>query len=122
MQMPGYQSTPFDPSATQPIAGAIHWILAMLSGSIATSLCVIAIACLGLLMLNGRRPVRMGARVALGCFILLGAPVIAEGFMSLGQVATMAPNPEITPAAIVPPRDLPPANYDPYSGASLRQN
>ena len=40
---------------TQPILGsASEWTQGVLSGSLATSLCVIAVAILGLLLLSGR--------------------------------------------------------------------
>lgn len=117
-----YQSAPFLPSTTSPITAAMDWLLALLSGSIITSLCVIAIAGLGLLMLNGQVPLREAARVILGCFILLGAPVIAQGLMGFGQNAPRSPEPAVTQPATPPRLDLPPANYDPYAGASLRQD
>ena len=44
-------------------------------------LCVLAVAFVGMLMLTGRLALREGLRVALGCFILLGAPAIASAFV-----------------------------------------
>ncbi|QSB44338.1 TrbC/VirB2 family protein [Tsuneonella flava] len=117
-----YQSEPFAPSTANPIATAIDWLLALLSGSIITSLCVIAIAGLGLLILNGRMPLRAAVRVVVGCFVLLGAPVIAHGLISFGQDVPIPREPAIAQPIASPRPDLPPANYDPYAGASLRQD
>lgn len=67
------------------ILAALAWLQGTLLGSIAIGLCVIAVAWVGFLMLQGRLPVREGARVIVGCFILLGAPVIASGFLGFWQ-------------------------------------
>ena len=60
-----------EPSGTSPITQMIDWFTGTLLGSLAVSLCVIAIAIVGLTMLTGRLSVRDGARVVIGCFILL---------------------------------------------------
>ena len=101
------------------LEASIGWIDNVLIGQIAVGLCVIAIAFIGILMLTGRLPVRDGGRVALGCFILLGAPVIAQSFLGFaGAFGGADAPPPITQA---PPAraELPPAQYDPYAGASL---
>jgi len=93
-------------------------------GEIAVGVCGFAVAFIGALMLTGRLPLRDGARVMVGCFVLLGAPVIAAGFVGSGSDV-------IGPTALLPPvapqiesswADLPPANFDPYAGASLRED
>ena len=75
----------------------------------------------GFLMLMGQIPIRHGMRVILGCFVLLGAPVIAAGLAGAWQSASPpAPDPEVyVPTEVREP--LPPADYDPYAGASLRR-
>lgn len=75
-------------------------------------------------MLTGRLPLRDGAQVAVGCFVLLGAPVIAAGFVGGGsEVIETSSTPPPVVAPIESPRpDLPPANFDPYAGASLRKD
>ncbi len=70
-------------SGSNALGNAANWITGTLLGSAAITLCVLAIAFVGLMMLTGRLPVREGLRVVLGCFVLLGAPVIAAGFMAL---------------------------------------
>ena len=110
-------------SAEPPaLVAAVEWLQGTLLGSVAIGLCVIAVAWVGLLMLQGRLPVREGARVILGCFILLGAPVIASGFLGLLQGGVTSP-PQAPLAIELPVREeLPPPDHDPYAGASLRSN
>ncbi|MEM9501077.1 MAG: TrbC/VirB2 family protein [Pseudomonadota bacterium] len=107
-----------------PIALSAEWINSVLLGPVAIGLCVLAVAFIGVRMLSGRLPLRAGLRTLLGCFILLGAPVIAAGL--IGGMEQRR-----TPIAVAPPiqveteevrGELPPAEYDPYAGASLRRN
>ncbi|MEX0342684.1 MAG: TrbC/VirB2 family protein [Erythrobacter sp.] len=96
------------------------WINGLLLGSLATGLCILAVSLVGLLMLMGQMPIRQGMRVVLGCFVLLGAPAIGTGLSGAWQSAAPA---EPEPMVIMPAEartSLPPANYDPYAGASLR--
>ena len=75
-------------------------------------------------MMTGRLPIRQGAKVVLGCFVLLGAPVIASGFLQLGDEARGYDRAATSPQTqSLPPRDkLPPSTYDPYAGASMRDD
>jgi type IV secretory pathway VirB2 component (pilin) len=110
----------------QPVLGAASgWTQGVLGGSLGTSLCVMAIAILGLLLLAGRLQLRRSVEVVLGCFLLLGAGLLAT---ELQQVAVGAAGEQgaggeqiIVPEqqATQPP---PPAHYDPYAGASLRRD
>lgn len=111
-------------SQASPLALSAEWINSVLLGPVAIGLCVLAVAFVGIRMLSGRLPLRAGLQTLLGCFILLGAPVIAAGFIdSMEQRSTMV-------AAALPIQveaeeargELPPAEYDPYAGASLRRN
>jgi type IV secretion system protein VirB2 len=117
------QASLFDKPA-QPVFGAAgEWTGGVLGGSLATALCVIAVAILGLLLLSGRLHVRRGVEVVLGCFLLLGAGALAVQLQQMASGAggagptggeqVIVPAPQETPP-------LPPANYDPYAGASLR--
>ena len=113
----------FAPSGDAAFEGALGWVDAVLFGPVALSLCVIAVALVGMLALTGRLPSRQGLRVVLGCFILFGAPVIAAGLLDSASGLT---EPQLPPAPVVaqdPPREeLPPAHYDLYASASLREN
>jgi hypothetical protein len=100
----------------------VGWANTVLLGELAIGLSVIGIATIGFALLTGRLPLRLGGRVVLGLFVLLGAPAIATAFSGAWQASNDAPLP-IALAPIEEPRaDLPPANYDPYAGASLRRD
>ena len=77
----GYQRDLFQPSPAKPVESSLGWIETVLFGQIAVTLCVLAVAFIGLLMLTGRMPVKRGMMVVIGCFVLLGAPIIAAGVM-----------------------------------------
>ncbi|MBO6526417.1 TrbC/VirB2 family protein [Erythrobacter sp.] len=109
------------PGAESALVSAIEWINDLLLGSLATGLCILAVSLVGLLMLLGQMPIRQGMRVVLGCFVLLGAPVIAAGLAGAWQSAAPAAT---EPMVFIPEEaraPLPPAHYDPYAGASLRR-
>jgi type IV secretory pathway VirB2 component (pilin) len=118
------QQSPFEAGGGTPMVDSARWIEGVMLGEVALGVCIIAVAFLGALMLTGRLPLRDGARVVVGCFVLLGAPVIGAGFVGGGS--------EVTAASALPPLvakevkdlrpDLPPANFDPYAGASLRKD
>jgi type IV secretion system protein VirB2 len=80
------QSIIADPRGSGPIVSAVQWLQGTLLGTIATVVAVIAVACVGLLMLSGRINWRHGAVVILGCFILFGAASIVAGIRSTAGV------------------------------------
>jgi len=114
----------FDNSSTrQPFANSINWIADTLLGDVAITLCVLAIALVGFSMLTGRISIRRGGQVILGCFLLLGAPVIASsilGVMTPGQHSAHTPANTVVYEA-QPREELEPANNNPYTNASLRR-
>lgn len=117
-----YAPAPFAASGATPIEAAAEGLNAFATGNLAIGLCVLAIAVIGLSMLSGRLSVRNGMRIVLGCFVLLGAPVIAAALMGLagqGSVVSAAQAPNETSQLRAP---LPKSTYDPYAGASLRQD
>lgn len=112
----------FVPEGESVLGGAASWITGLLSGTLATALCVIAVAALGFLLLSGQLAIRRGAQVVVGCFLLFGASTFALGLRGLGgDLAGVgeAGVPLVIEREAPPP--LPPANYDPYAGASLRR-
>ena len=117
------QASLFDaPSEPVVIAEAGNWLTGLLGGSIAISLCVIAVGFIGLAMLAGQMPIRRGIQVVLGCFLLLGATTLVSGFVGLAQDAGGIEPQIATPAVIEPEHvDLPPAHYNPYARASVRR-
>ena len=111
-----------DPSYAAPglaLPMAAEWVQNLLIGRLGTAIAVLAIAWLGVAMLQGRLPVRQGLRVILGCFILFGAPIIARGF--LGAMRGPSQAVQVYSAPSVTPVDIPskPPQFDPYAGASL---
>ena len=107
----------------ESIVKAVGWIESMLLGSTATTVAILAVAILGLGMLWGRFDMRGAGRIALGAFILFGAPLIAYQ-MTNSLRGGEPPSPDYARQAAVPAApDLPknaPAN-DPYAGASVPQ-
>lgn len=113
----------FSYSDTRPIEAAVEWITSAVLGSVAMTLCVLAVAYAGFLMVSGRLHIRQGLRVVLGCFILLGAPVIANAFLNFSQEGhQQSSQPPFAALEDDPRENLPPADYDPYAGASLRRD
>lgn len=117
------QPSLFEPNGPSPLQGAAGWMTELMQGPLVVTLCVIAVALVGIAALSGRLPVRMGARAVLGCFVVLGAPVIASSLIWQGE----EPSPQVvyqaeSVASEHARPELPPADYDPYSGASLRRD
>ena len=95
----------------------MRWVEALLLGSVATSVAVIAVAVVGMLMLSGRIDRRRAGAVVAGCFLIFGASSIARG---IAGTVSAAPAPD--PEPIVRPPLAPPSpvvdGYDPYAGAA----
>ena len=104
------------------LRGLAAWLDSLLAGSLMITICSIAIAVLGVAMLTGRFEIRRGARVILGCFVVLGASAIAAGLVGQPATSVTAFEAPLTPPA---PAALPPKKSrmtdDPYAGASLAQ-
>jgi type IV secretory pathway VirB2 component (pilin) len=111
-----------DPPGASPIGAALSWLEGTLSGTIATTIAVIAIASLGFGMLTGRIDLRRGATTIAGCFILFGASSIVAGLRhAVSGASPDAPEMALvdpSPPVVVPP---PAPRQDPYAGASLRR-
>ena len=89
MASPAVAQTSYaDPAGSGVFVSAVSWLQGTLMGTVATVAAVIAVACVGFMMLTGRINWRYGATVILGCFILFGAASIVAGIHStamLGQ-------------------------------------
>lgn len=118
------QQSLFEAGGGAPMVESARWVEGVMLGEIALVVCVIAVAFIGALMLIGQLPLRDGARVVVGCFVLLGAPVIAAGFMGGGSELYEAPVLPLPVAAEIETSraNLPRADFDPYAGASLRED
>ena len=115
----------FDAPVVPPLENAANWLAGTLSGTLATVVAVVAVALLGLALLRGRLPVREAGEVVVGCFLLFGAAVIASGLTRVGQdrsavAATIGP--VAAPYAPEAPPTPPPVTFDPYAGATVRQD
>lgn len=104
----------------QALPQAIDWLASLFTGTIATVAATLAIAGVGLAMLQGRLVFRSGLRVVCGCFVLFGAPYIARQLTGVAPepsapVAVYSAPPAMTP--VIPP--APVVNNDPNSGASV---
>jgi type IV secretory pathway VirB2 component (pilin) len=111
------------------LLGAASWLEGLIHSPAVTGVAVLAIAAMGVSMLTGRIPVRRGLTVALGCFVLFGAPAIARGIVGSvtaidqpesSSVPLAPPSPGPTPALNSPRTAVPPPIADPYAGASVR--
>ncbi len=80
--MPAMAAASVDPQGSGAIVNAVMWLQGTLLGTVATIAAVVAVACVGFMMLTGRINWRHGAIVILGCFILFGAASIVAGIRS----------------------------------------
>lgn len=110
-----------DPSGDTPLLNAALWVQHLMLGTVATAIAVLAIAAVGAWALTGRVALRRAATVVLGCFVLFGAPVIAQAFFDLAT-ANAEPGAAALPPPVVqtsPRRSPSQVPYDPYAGASV---
>lgn len=102
---------------------ALLWVQGVLLGTTATVVGVIAVASIGLLMLEGRAEIRQGMRTVFGLALIFSAPTIASAIASqLSGVAATPANSVAEPAPLMPAIDespVPPETLDPYAGASV---
>lgn len=114
-----------DPTSAQALVLAGRWVEQALLGTTAAVVATLAVSVVGLLLLQGRLPLRRGASVLIGCFVLFGSATIATGIMNIvgegsdempysvtGTVAASLPVTAATPPAQ-------PQVYDPYAGPSV---
>ena len=109
-----------EPPTTSPFAEAAEWVTGTLLGSVAVSLCVIAIAFVGLRMMTGHLAVRDGLRVVVACFVLLGASTIAAGLQRAAGELSPQESPAAMPVQETAPEPLSPAT-DPFAGGPSLQ-
>lgn len=104
------------------IVATVNWISDLILGPFGTAIAIIAIASIGVAMSMGYASPRAWVRVIAGCFILFGAPAIAQGLITLTYRERTAMPPTMAspfpPGPIVPPPP-PTLDTDPYAGASV---
>jgi hypothetical protein len=104
-------------SETTPPSAA-EWLEGFLLGAPATSIAMLAVAWVGLQMLDGRISVKRGVEVILGCFILFSAPAIIAGLRGSADDGVFAQT-ELRPLPSPSPSPSKTPPYDPYAGAAM---
>ena len=115
---------PADPAGGQALTGAANWLQDAVSGPLAPTLAVIAVANVGFLMLAGRIDIRRGAQVVIGCFMVFGASAMAQGMMDALAVEPAPVSAETQLPDFVEPstvRATGTSPFDPYAGAAVPQ-
>jgi type IV secretory pathway VirB2 component (pilin) len=115
-------SMPTTGNGYSALTAAISWIEQLLIGNLGTSIAVLAIAGVGFAMLQGYLPVRNGTRVLIGCFILFGAPLIAQGLVRALRGEKNVAQQQLAPTPNIPAPPREPAKgerFDPYAGATV---
>lgn len=107
----------------EPLGAASSWIIGLVGGSVATALCVIAIAAVGYQLLSGKLVPLRAAQVFLGAFVLLGSATIASALIrGSGFQTRIVQNSPImlkpTSSPVQQDTLLPERALDPYAGAS----
>ena len=112
-------SASIQPSA---LVASVTWLEAIMTGAVAVSIAIIAIAATGVGMMYGRMDLRRGAATIFGCFVVFGAPSLANALMAIvPQAARYEPLPQSFAAPNPPAVSRPPSakDYDPYAGAAM---
>lgn len=114
-------SAALSPDQPGSMLAALTWIESTLTGTVGTSLAVLAVGWFGLALLSGQASLRRGAMVVIGCFILFGAPSLARGLMGLAGNArnASAAAPQASLITAPPPAPAMPPDFDPYAGAAV---
>ena len=114
------QASLLSPASGNPLEGFVVWSEFTFFGSMATLLCILAVAILGLQLLSGRLELGRGIRTLIGVVVVLSAPAIAASLVAFDDRQSLAAAPAVIPGQ-PPARELPPVQNDPYAGASLRR-
>lgn len=112
-----------DPSGPSALDAWARWLEAGLLGSVATSVAILAVAWLGLMLLQGRLHARRGVTTIVGAFVLFGAAQIATGLRFLGNDSAIPEPPPVSLAnfdihSINKDKESPNIGFDPYAGAA----
>lgn len=100
-----------------PLVKAASWTSDLLLGPLATSVCVVAIASIGAVMLSGRIDQKRALTALIACFLIFGASSIANGLL-FGIGDAQAPARDDPPLAVPVPQAKASPDFDPYAGAS----
>ena len=101
---------------------AVAWVQAALTGTMAASIAVIAVAAVGFGMMSGRIDMRRATTTILGCFVVFAAPSIADGILRATSFGARDA-PSVSSIGVEEPAPLPEISsqpdYDPYAGAAM---
>jgi ABC-type spermidine/putrescine transport system permease subunit II len=103
------------------MTAAGDWVVSLATGSLATTIAIIAVAALGLAMLRGRVPRQRGIAILLGCPVVASAKMIAAGLLGLldsSPARTAIAQTTATEAGPIRPDPEMPNDFDPYAGAA----
>jgi type IV secretion system protein VirB2 len=100
---------------------ALHWVSDLLTGTIAVSIAVLAVGLTGISMMRGRLPYRRAAKIVLGCFVVFGARLVAEGLAGLvgPQIEPEAPSVFVDQPPVFIAPDTTGRRNDLYPGAAV---
>lgn len=99
------------------LVAPIIWLVRLATGQLAAVTATIAVAVVGLAMLDGRLDWRRSARVVLGCFLLFGAATISSAFMAFGEREPAAVTEKSLESSLPPVAQMP--DNDPWAHAAL---
>lgn len=94
----------------------VNWFVELATGRLAIITATIAVAAVGIMMMDGRLDWQRATRVLLGCFVLFGASTIASAFLGFGE-ASYASSSHVSASAGAP--IIPSADDDPWAHAAL---
>ena len=107
-------------SESSVISASANWIAGTLTGTLGLSVTVVAVAWFGFMMLRGSLDIGRGLRIVMGCFVLFGAPSIAQGLLELARIGEGSrPTATVQPIAAPDATSPKPQGFDPYAGAAV---
>lgn len=110
----------FEADTPGSVGDVVGWVVGVALGSVGVALAVVAVSVVGLALLSGRLAIRDGMRVILGCFVLFAAPLLATSLRILADHGSIVQVDPVSAPSLPEPSPLPHPTYDPYAGASLR--
>ena len=99
----------------------VSWLADLLTGTLAVSIAVLAVAVVGFMFLQGFLPWERFAKVVLGSFLVFGASSIALGLANLSddENTTAAESVRIAEPPVVEVPAIGEGAYTPYPGAAM---
>lgn len=121
MTAPGVVRSLFEAPEPSVIGAATEWCLSLVSGPLVTAIATVAVAGIGFAMLAGRMPMCRAVSAVIGIFIMAGASAVTidkAPYETSRANISISPSPQ-TGQAGQGQMSAPPAQIDPYAGASV---